>query len=474
MDPVSIFALVSGSASLISQCASAINSFNGVARKYKQAELTKLSMIQEVDTIELAWKPIKEWSEGYTEAGPDVELLERLDRSLKCGTLVISILQDDLSEYDSETLSVRQRSKVSWNERALLDNQHRIRGHVQAMCLLLQVLELPKCEDRSKLLQTSQSVLLKPDESAYSVVPSRISRFSSDRGSFLTVNSAELVYRQLSCDDDLFTARVYKRNCRNRLITSLFKYKNETTAKQSLGLLGDEMGNKNGSANSPAGVDIVAIYGLLGHPLKIWTDTKTRHLWLKDSLQKDIPKLRTLPYIYPSHLLSSDISATMRGFAENLLIYLEHVRGDRNERRIIFVAHRFGGFVGKQALMVAKKESRYKNIYESTISMLFFGNPDSERPDIHGQTYRHLQRLHDSCLESSGAHLLEGRTKSELFAALSPNSIDLENITTSWKSLQSRPGSVSFYEAGISMPLSKKVRPTGIFQACQDADFMPN
>ena len=106
--------------------------------------------------------------------------------------------------------------------------------------------------------------------------------------------------------------------------------------------------------------------------------------------------------------------------------------------------------------------------------MLFFGNPDSERPDIHGQTYRYLQRLHDSCLESSGAHLLEGRTKSELFAALSPNSIDLENITTSWKSLQSRPGSVSFYEAGISMPLSKKVRPTGIFQACQDADFMPN
>lgn len=104
MDPVSIFALVSGSASLISQCASAINSFNGIARKYKQAELTKLSMIQEVDIIELAWKPIKEWSEGYTEAGPDVELLERLNRSLKCGTLVVSILQDDLSEYDSETL----------------------------------------------------------------------------------------------------------------------------------------------------------------------------------------------------------------------------------------------------------------------------------------------------------------------------------------------------------------------------------
>ena len=169
------------------------------------------------------------------------------------------------------------------------------------MSLLLQVLELPTREDRSKLLQTSQIVLLKSDESAYSIVPPRMSRFSSDRGSFLTVNSAELVYRQLSCDDNLFTARDYKRNYRNRLITSLFGYKNETTAKQSFGLLRDEMGNKNGSANSPDGVDIVAIHGLLGHPLETWIDTETRHLWLKDSLQKDIPKLRILPYTYPSH-----------------------------------------------------------------------------------------------------------------------------------------------------------------------------
>ena len=115
--------------------------------------------------------------------------------------------------------------------------------------------------------------------------------------------------------------------------------------------------------------------------------------------------------------------------------------------------------------MVAKKDSRYKNIYESTTGMLFFDTQDSEGPDIHGQTYRYLQRLLDSCLESSGAHLSEGRSKSELFAALNHNSIDLENFTTSWKPLQSRPGSVSFYEAGISKPLGKRVRPTGIFQA---------
>ena len=122
MDPVSIFGLVSGSASVISQGASVIKSLNDVAGKFKQAEPMMLSMVQEVDTIELTWKRIKEWSEGYTEAGLDVELLERLNRSLKCGTLVISALQDDLSEYDSETLSVRQRSKVAWNERALQDN----------------------------------------------------------------------------------------------------------------------------------------------------------------------------------------------------------------------------------------------------------------------------------------------------------------------------------------------------------------
>ena len=60
---------------------------------------------------------------------------------------------------------------------------------------------------------------MKSDESAFSIVPSRLSsRFSgstshtSRPGS--TVSDTNLEYHPLSFDDDLFTARVYKRNYR--------------------------------------------------------------------------------------------------------------------------------------------------------------------------------------------------------------------------------------------------------------------
>ena len=76
------------------------------------------------------------------------------------------------------------------------------------------------------MLQKGASVLQKSDESALSIVPSRSSRLSSIIGSSsrISLESAELVYQQLSIDDDLFTARVYKRNYRHSLM--LFK-KNE-------------------------------------------------------------------------------------------------------------------------------------------------------------------------------------------------------------------------------------------------------
>lgn len=82
------------------------------------------------------------------------------------------------------------------------------------------------------MLQEGASVLRQSDESALSIVPSRLSsRLSSIIGSSsqVSLESAELVYHQLTIDDDLFTARVYKRNYRHSLM--LFK-KNKGLALQ--------------------------------------------------------------------------------------------------------------------------------------------------------------------------------------------------------------------------------------------------
>ena len=72
-----------------------------------------------MDVIELAWKRFKDWFESYINEAGDGELLERLDKSLKCGTYVISALQDDLLDYGSKELGLMQRTRLNWNEKAL-------------------------------------------------------------------------------------------------------------------------------------------------------------------------------------------------------------------------------------------------------------------------------------------------------------------------------------------------------------------
>ena len=78
----------------------------------------------------------------------------------------------------------------------------------------------PTLEATANLLQQSKPQFMKSDESAFSIVPSRMSsRLSlstgrtSPRGSTHTFTS--MTYHPLSFDNDLFTARVYKRNYRS-------------------------------------------------------------------------------------------------------------------------------------------------------------------------------------------------------------------------------------------------------------------
>lgn len=91
-------------------------------------------------------------------------------------------------------------------------------------CLLID--SRPEATARKSLLAEGQRVFRKSDESAYSIVPSRAPDSIRDRFSRLSSMRSEksLAYHELSIDDDLFTARVYKRNYRNGVaIRSMFQ-----------------------------------------------------------------------------------------------------------------------------------------------------------------------------------------------------------------------------------------------------------
>ena len=72
-------------------------------------------------------------------------------------------------------------------------------------------------------VQINESIFQKSDESAFSIIPSHMSsRFSvstKESEDLPDSNSIEdMVYRRLSFEDLLFTARVYKRNYRNAMM----------------------------------------------------------------------------------------------------------------------------------------------------------------------------------------------------------------------------------------------------------------
>lgn len=240
MDPASIVQLTQGSLSLALQCGHAVKTLSDITTKCKNTKISITSMAQNVDVIQLAWSEMGEWCERYESRNTpeDKMFLERLRRSLDNGTLVMTALEQDLKPYQTNNLSFKQRSRFIWNENTLRDHQDRISHQATAMNCLMQAIQLKSIIARSQLLEEVKPILSKSDESAYSIVPSRMSSRISKSTSHTSVSheDAEMSYRRLSFEDDLFTAKVYKRNYRNPMINRLFRSSASLSAKsQALG-----------------------------------------------------------------------------------------------------------------------------------------------------------------------------------------------------------------------------------------------
>jgi hypothetical protein len=82
----------------------------------------------------------------------------------------------------------------------------------------------PSSKDRAELLTNKSETLKACDESAWTIVNSRASTPSRRSSESLTsIESAELIYKPLDFENDLFTTRVYKRNYRPRLVQRMPK-----------------------------------------------------------------------------------------------------------------------------------------------------------------------------------------------------------------------------------------------------------
>ena len=212
-------------------------------------------------------------------------------------------------------------------------------------------------------------------------------------------------------------------------------------------------------------VDIVAIHGLNGTAFGTWTQERTDErtkqkssiFWLKDLLPNDIPGARIFTYDYPSHVLFSKPKATIADYAQSLLFALANSRVGGEWRPLIFIAHSLGGIVCKEALIKAKEDSRFQDILESTVGVLFFGTPHRGArgtPDLSIS----LGDLLQTGLTASGTRSFLGGSRSDLFKNLKANSPDLRRVTVSFSHLCNKFQIVSIYETEEQVPLCRLVR----------------
>ncbi|KAF2263089.1 hypothetical protein CC78DRAFT_581975 [Lojkania enalia] len=222
MDPVSVVSLVAACSSLVKTCAGVVKTLHSLVETNKFAELSIISISEECETVQLAWQHIENWgSRNLQIVDKHEQIMERLQRSIYCGKLVMSALQEDLAKVVDKKSNFRRGIGLTWYESLFNDHQTRIRGQITSLQLLLQVINLPRNEDRVEMLSVKEHVFKEVDESARSIVPSRLSSrlswISMDGASTRSVKSVKSVllnYIPFSFENDLFTSFVYKRNYR--------------------------------------------------------------------------------------------------------------------------------------------------------------------------------------------------------------------------------------------------------------------
>lgn len=98
-------------------------------------------MVQNLDAIQLAWERISTWAKSseLDQNTEDAAFIQRLEKLLEGGTLVMDALEDDLLSYNNTTkLSFFTRSKFVFNEAILQGHQSRLRDQTISMTLVLE------------------------------------------------------------------------------------------------------------------------------------------------------------------------------------------------------------------------------------------------------------------------------------------------------------------------------------------------
>jgi hypothetical protein len=122
-------------------------------------------------------------------------------------------------------------------------------------------------------------------------------------------------------------------------------------------------------------IDVVAVSGLGSHPFGSFVHKGDGHMWLSNSLPRDMPTARVMIYGYESGLQGSNSFAYLGDLASSLQIAVCRLLRSEN-KHLILIGHSLGGLLIKEALIRIAESDSDSDLISLIFGTLFFGVPN--------------------------------------------------------------------------------------------------
>jgi len=138
-DAISIIGTVGAVANIIDVVDKTISTFCDLQNKWKEADLTFLSLVAQLTALRAALTKIKQWADNDL-GDPHYQLVMDLDISMSCCRMLIgkiNILLPKLHQTADETLDFSSKVKLVFGSKNIDDVQKLIEQQTSALTLLL-------------------------------------------------------------------------------------------------------------------------------------------------------------------------------------------------------------------------------------------------------------------------------------------------------------------------------------------------
>ncbi|KAI0972419.1 hypothetical protein F4678DRAFT_430226 [Xylaria arbuscula] len=181
-------------------------------------------------------------------------------------------------------------------------------------------------------------------------------------------------------------------------------------------------------------IDLIAVHGLGGHALRTWTDEKSGTCWIRDLLHDNVPNIRVMVFGYNAKRTNHSADLDFQDVATQLLAGMKRLRGDCEQRPVVFLAHSLGGLIVKKAITLSLSHNMDIDTY--TKGVVFFATPHL------GSKIANLAVF----FENFSRLVLD--TPSNFFRDLSTNATELESLNSLFSEFlaTSKIPCLTFYE----------------------------